>query len=79
MRTRSITLLFILVAILLGAGFWASKKIIRTNENTTTRAKIVTPKSSHNTENEADAEKLNSGFNSEMLDTFITLKTASSV
>ena len=73
MRTRSITLLFILVAILLGAGFWASKKIIRTNENTSTRAKIVTPKSSHNTENEADAEKLNSGFNSETLDTFITL------
>lgn len=74
MRTRSITLLFILVVILLGAGFLLSKKFIRKSENTTTRAKIVTPKSSHNSESESDAEKLNSGFNSETLDTFITLR-----
>jgi hypothetical protein len=73
MKTKSITLLFIIVAVLLSAGFLASKKIIRKSETTTTRAKIVTPKGSNNTDNETDDERLNSGFNSENLDTFIQL------
>ena len=73
MKTKSITLLFILVAILLGAGFLASKKIIRKSENTTTRAKIVTPKSSQKSDEETDSDRSNSDFNSENFDTFIEL------
>ena len=73
MKTKSITLLFILVAILLGAGFLASKKIIRKSENTTTRAKIVTPKGSQKSDEETDSDRSNSDFNSENFDTFIEL------
>jgi hypothetical protein len=73
MKTKSITLLFILVAILLGAGFLASKKIIRKSENTTTRAKIVTPKGSQKSDEDTDSDRSNSDFNSENFDTFIEL------
>ena len=74
MKTKSITLLFIIVIILLGAGFLASKKFIHKSDNTTTRAKIVTPKGSETTESEADSDMQNSGFSSENFDTFITLR-----
>ena len=51
----------------------ASKKFIIKKENTTTRAKIVTPKGSQTSETESDSDRPNSGYNSENLDTFITL------
>ena len=73
MKTKSITLIFLIVALLLGAGFMASKKFIIKSEKTTTRAKIVTPKGSQSSENEADLDRQNSGFNSENYDTFIEL------
>ena len=73
MKTKSITLLFVIISILLAAGFMASKKFIIKKENTTTRAKIVTPKGSQTSETESDSDRPNSGYNSENLDTFITL------
>ena len=66
--------MFIIIAILLGAGFLASKKLIKKNDNTAVRAKIVTPKGSQTSDTEADADHVNSDFNSENFDTFITLK-----
>ena len=74
MKTRSITLLFVIIAILLAGGFLASKKFITKNEKTAVRAKIVTPKGSNSTDIEADTERQTSDFNSENFDTFITLR-----
>ncbi len=73
MKTKSITLLFVIVALLLGAGFLASKKFIKQTEKTTTRAKVVTPKGAQNSDSDADTDKLSNTFNSENFDTFITL------
>ena len=74
MKTRSITLIFVIIAILLGAGFLASKKFITKNEKTAVRAKIVTPKGSQASDTETDPDRVNSDFNSENFDTFITLR-----
>ena len=75
MKTKSITLMFIIIAILLGAGFFASKKFIRKSEKTSVRAKIVTPKGSQTTDTETDTDRGNSDFNSENFDTFIALRS----
>ena len=74
MKTRSITLLFIIIAVLLGAGFLASRKFITKKEKTSVRAKIVTPKGAQTSDTESDDERLSSDFNSENFDTFITLR-----
>ena len=66
--------MFIIIAILLGAGFLASKKFIKKNNNTAVRAKIVTPKGSQTADTETDSDRVTSDFNSENFDTFITLK-----
>lgn len=73
MKTKSITLLFVLVALFLGAGFLASKKFIKKAEKSTTRAKVITPKGAQENGAETDEDRLSSGFNSENFDTFITL------
>ena len=67
--------MFIIIAILLGAGFFASKKFIRKSEKTSVRAKIVTPKGSQTTDTETDTDRGNSDFNSENFDTFIALRS----
>ena len=74
MKTKSITLMFIIIAILLAAGFYASKKFITKSEKTAVRAKIVTPKASQDKDTESDLDRVNSDFNSENFDTFITLR-----
>ena len=73
MKTKSITLLFVIAALLLGAGFLASKKFIKKSEKTATRAKVVTPKGAQENGSDTDEDKLSSGFNSENFDTFIPL------
>ena len=75
MKTKSITLLFVITAILLAAGFYASRKLITKNEKTAVRAKIVTPKGSQTADEEADTDRVNSDFNTENFDTFITLRS----
>ena len=74
MKTKSITLMFIIIAILLAAGFYASKKFITKSENTAVRAKIVTPKAGQDKDSDSDPDRVNSDFNSENFDTFITLR-----
>ena len=76
MKTKSITLLFFLAALLLGAGFWASKHFTRRSETTVTRAKVVTPKGMQETDSENDMERQSSGFESDSFDTFIQLLTS---
>ena len=73
MKTKSITLLFVLAALLLGAGFWASKHFTKRSENTVTRAKIVTPKGMQEADSENDMEHQTSGYDTENFDTFIQL------
>ena len=75
MKTKSITLMFIIIAILLAAGFYTSKKFITRNAQTAVRAKIVTPKASQVADTETDTDRVNSDFNSENFDTFITLRS----
>ena len=67
--------MFIIIAILLGAGFLASKKIITKKDNTAVRAKIVTPKGSQTSDADNDSDRVNSDFNSENFDTFIALRS----
>ena len=66
--------MFIIIAILLAAGFYASKKFITKSENTAVRAKIVTPKAGQDKDSDSDSDRVNSDFNSENFDTFITLR-----
>ena len=73
MKTKSITLLFFLAALLLGAGFWASKRFTQRSETTVTRAKVVTPKGMQETDSENDMERQSSSFESDNFDTFIQL------
>ena len=65
--------MFIIIAILLSAGFYASKKFITKSEKTAVRAKIVTPKGSAGSDTETDSDRVNSDFNTENFDTFIEL------
>lgn len=74
MKTKSVSILFLIIAVLLGIAFYVSKNKVQPVEDVTAvRTKIVTPKGAQTTEVEADAEKVASGFNSENFDTFITL------
>ncbi len=73
MKTKSIVLMFLIIALLLAGGFMASKKFIIKSEKTTTRAKVITPKGSQNAESEAELDRQNAGFTSENFDTFIEL------
>ena len=66
--------MFIIIAILLAAGFYTSKKFITKSENTAVRAKIVTPKAGQDKDSDSDSDRVNSDFNSENFDTFITLR-----
>ena len=73
MKSRSVVLMFVIIAILLGAGVLASKKIIKQSEKVTSRAKVVTPKGNTDEDAETDTDRQFSGFNSENFDTFIKL------
>lgn len=73
MKSKSVVLMFVIIAILLGAGILASKKIIKQGEKVTSRAKIVTPKGSADDAEDTETDRQLSGFNSENFDTFIKL------
>ena len=73
MKTKSITLLFVIVALFLGAGFWASKRFFPKSEKTVTRAKIVTPKNSQQSDSDSEIDRQSSSFDSENFDTFVEL------
>ena len=73
MKTKSILFLFVIVALFLGAGFWASKKFFPKKETSVSRAKVVTPKGAQNSESDTEEEKISSSFGTENFDTFINL------
>jgi len=73
MKTKSILFLFVLIALFLFAGFWASKKFFPKDESSASRAKVVTPKGAQETEAQSAADKLPSSFDTENFDTFIQL------
>ncbi|MBR5402412.1 MAG: pallilysin-related adhesin [Treponema sp.] len=73
MKSKSVVLIFVIISILLAAGFFASRKFSRKNEGVSSRAKIVTPKGAADSTEDTDSEHQSSGFNSENFDTFIRL------
>lgn len=73
MKTKTISIIFIIVAVLLGLGFFASKKITVKQDETSSRAKIVTPKSSSSTNQDSEADNTSSDLQTETFDTFVTL------
>lgn len=73
MKTRYVSFLFLLVIILLAGIFFASKKIFVKDEKSITWAKIVTPKTSENTESES--EKKSTSIETEKYETFVPLYT----
>ncbi len=71
MKSRTIPLLFFLIALVLGGIFFASRKIFVEKEDSLTRAKIVTPFSSQSSE--LESEKRTSSVESEKYETFVPL------
>ena len=73
MKARTVPLLFLFVALILGGIFFVSRKFFVSGEKTLTRAKIVTPKSSESAE--VENEKKSSSIESEKYETFVPLYT----
>ena len=73
MKARTIPLLFLFIAIVLGGLFFASQKLFVKKEKTLTRAKIVTPKSSE--VSGMETEKKSSSHENEKYETFVPLYT----
>ena len=71
MKTKLIPALFIIVAVSIAAAFFFTKKFNSQEDNSPTRAKIVTPKS---TKQEGTSEELLSSENAtETFETFVPL------
>ena len=73
MKPKTIPLLFLITAIILGGTFFVSRKFFVQNEKTLTRAKIVTPVSSENTE--SGTERQSASLEIEKYETFVPLFT----
>lgn len=71
MKTKVVPFLFVITIIALAGIFFASKKNFFKDENSVTRAKIVTPKNSENAETES--EKRTTLAESEKHETFVPL------
>ena len=71
MKSRTVPLLFVLAAALIAGVFFVSKKVLVKEDKSSTRARIVTPKSaaSGNAENESSG----SSIESEKYETFVPL------
>ena len=71
MKSRTVPILFVLAAALIAGLFFISQKLLSKDDESSTRARIVTPKSSStgNAENETSA----SSFESEKYETFVPL------
>ncbi len=71
MKSKTVTVLFILVAAFLAAVFFITRKIVVNNDKSLTRAKIVTPKSASSSTSDNDSQT--SSFESEKYETFVPL------
>jgi hypothetical protein len=71
MKSRTVPVLFVLAAALIAGVFFVSKKMLTKEDKSSTRARIVTPKSSSsaNSENEASS----SSIETEKYETFVPL------
>ena len=71
MKSKTVPILFVLAAVLIAGVFFISKKVLAKEDKSSTRARIVTPKSSSaaNSENETSP----SSFESEKYETFVPL------
>ena len=71
MKSRTVPILFVLAAALIAGVFFISRKVLAKEDKSSTRARIVTPKSSAsgNAENESSA----SAIESEKYETFVPL------
>ena len=71
MKSRTVPLLFVLAAALIAGIFFISKKMLTKEDKSSTRARIVTPKSS--TAGNTDNETSSSSIESEKYETFVPL------
>ena len=71
MKSKTVPLLFVLAAAVLGAVFFITRRVVVSGEKSLTRAKIVTPKSSSSSGSETDSHS--SGVESEKYETFVPL------
>lgn len=71
MKPRTIPLIFLVIAIILGGIFFASRRFFVQKEKTLTRAKIVTPVSSESAE--PGTEQGSKSFENEKYETFVPL------
>ena len=71
MKTKTIPLLFLFIALILGGVFFLTRKVFTNKKDTSIRAKVVTPKSS--VSEEVETEKWSSAVETEKYETFVPL------
>ena len=71
MKTKTVPILFVLAAAVIAGVFFFSKKVMGKDDKSSTRARIVTPKSSSS--GTAENESTASTFESEKYETFVPL------
>jgi len=71
MKSKSIFILFVLIGLALAAVFFVTEKVLNRKDDSVTRAKVITPKSSNQTE--AESEKKLSSLDNEKYETFVPL------
>ena len=71
MKSKTVSILFVLAVGLLAAAFFSSRKIVAGDNKSATRARVVTPKSSE--ANSSENETTSSSFESEKYETFVPL------
>ena len=71
MKSKTVLILFVLAAALIAGVFFISQKVISKDAKSSTRARIVTPKSS--TSANSENETSNSSFETEKYETFVPL------
>lgn len=73
MKTRTIPIIFVVIAFILVGSFFITRKFVEKKDNSLTRAKIITPKSSEAKESEAEMQGTALSF--EKYETFVPLLT----
>lgn len=72
MKTKTLSVVFILIALILASTFFLTKKFSSSKDSSLTRAKIITPKSSSSSDDNNPEKKLSSS-ESEKYETFVPL------
>ena len=72
MKSKIVTILFVIVALILGASFFLAKHFSNNTETVASRAKVITPKPLDDEAADSDTSYKNT-FQAEQFDTFIDL------